>query len=234
MPECEYCDASFEDDDAYLAHLADEHESELGPIDRRRVSESQEESGGLPLLPLLVGVAVLAAAGAAIYLTVFSGPAAEGIEGQPLDDRGDQSRLGAVEAFPNQGTQHVDRGTQVDYAQMPPLSGPHYSGTVDAGFYSEQQPLGDLVHTLEHGAVVVYYDPAATTPEVNESLREFASVHTGTWRSVVVVPNPVQNPDSPYVLTAWRHRLRMQEYDAQTVHAFLSEYLGRGPENPVR
>lgn len=35
--ECDYCDRRFEDEEAYLRHLRDEHGDELGPIERRRV-----------------------------------------------------------------------------------------------------------------------------------------------------------------------------------------------------
>lgn len=237
MVECDYCADSFESEDAYLSHLAAAHDGELGAIDERRVAAhtSDDGGGGLPIPLLVIGAVVVVGAVLALFVTLSGdGPPVDGIEGQELDDRGDADLLAGVESFPNQGTEHVSRGTDVEYDQMPPLSGPHYSGTVDAGFYTEDQPLGDLVHTLEHGAVVVYYDPAALTNESEGSLREFATVHTGTWRSVVVVPNPSENPEADYVVTTWRHRLYMDTYDAETVHAFLSEYLGRGPENPVR
>ncbi|MFB6303221.1 MAG: DUF3105 domain-containing protein [Haloferacaceae archaeon] len=157
-----------------------------------------------------------------------------GIESQPLPDRGDPSLLSDVRSFPSEGTQHVERGTDVDYDTYPPTSGPHYAGTVAAGFYEETPPMGDMVHTLEHGAVVIYYDPAVLTEDARASLRAWANAHTGTWRSVVVVPHARDDPEAPYVLTAWRHLLRMNEYDAQVVRAFLAEYLGRGPEHPVR
>ena len=39
MPECEYCEESFEDEDAYLSHLGAEHSDRLGRIDRRRVAD---------------------------------------------------------------------------------------------------------------------------------------------------------------------------------------------------
>ncbi|MFC6863235.1 DUF3105 domain-containing protein [Halomicroarcula sp. GCM10025817] len=236
MPDCDYCSASFEAEADYLDHLAADHEGGLGSIDRRRVAQHTSDDGsGPPLALLAIGAVVVIGAVLAVYLTTSGdGPAVGGIEGQSLDERGDSDLLAGVESFPNQGTEHVQRGTDVQYDQMPPLSGPHYSGTVGAGFYTEAQPLGDLVHTLEHGAVVVYYDPAALTNESRESLETYASIHTGTWRSVVVVPTPSEDPEADYVLTAWRHRLYMDAYDAETVHAFLSEYLGRGPENPVR
>ena len=236
MVDCDYCSESVENEDAYLSHLAAEHDGELGAIDRRRVAaHTSDDGGGLPVTLLAVGAVVVVGAALALFFTLSGdSPPVDGIEGQELDERGDDDLLAGVESFPNQGNEHVERGTDVDYAQMPPLSGPHYAGTVEAGFYTEEQSLGDLVHTLEHGAVIVYYDPAALTNESEQSLREFATVHTGTWRSVVAVPNPRENPEADFVVTAWRHRLYVDQYDPETVHAFLSEYLGRGPENPVR
>lgn len=84
MPECDYCDASFDEEDAYLDHLAAEHEGELGRIDRRRVADRRREQG-LDVPPTVIyavgGIALLAlVAGAVYYLVgVFGGP--EPIEG---------------------------------------------------------------------------------------------------------------------------------------------------------
>ncbi|EMA26106.1 MULTISPECIES: DUF3105 domain-containing protein [Haloarcula] len=256
MVDCEYCAESFDGDDAYLDHLADAHDGELGAIDRRRVEEHTggEDDGTLPMGPIIIGIVVVFAIGLTAYATQLSGGdggsdtdlvgtagaqplsavEASGVEASPLDDTGDSDRLAGVEQFPDRGTTHVEEGSAIDYQRVPPLSGTHYASTVDAGFYEATPLLGSLVHTLEHGAVIVYYDPDAISPEARESLREFSSTHTGTWRSVVAVPNPNDDPRATYVVTAWRHELTLDSYDADTVHAFLSEYLGRGPENPVR
>ena len=256
MVDCEYCAESFDGDDAYLDHLADAHDGELGAIDRRRVDEHTggKDDGALPIGPIVIGIVVVFAIGLTVYVTQLSGGdgrndadlagtagaqplsavEASGVEASPLDGSGDSDRLAGVEQFPDRGTDHVEEGSAIDYQRVPPLSGTHYASTVDAGFYEATPLLGSLVHTLEHGAVVVYYDPDAISPEARTSLREFSSTHTGTWRSVVAVPNPNDDPRAAYVVTAWQHELPMDSYDAETVHAFLSEYLGRGPENPVR
>jgi hypothetical protein len=238
MPECDYCGASFADEDEHLAHLETEHRDELGPIDRRRIEDRQGDERGLPTGPLVLGV-VLVVASIAVGYAVLSGGGgdgtdASGIEAEPLPENGDQALLEDVERHPLEGAQHVDAGTDVDYETTPPTSGRHYDATTAAGFYTGPQPEEELVHSLEHGAVVIYYDEDALSEETEQSLREWASAHTGPWRSVIVVPNPYEEVDAPYVLTAWRHSLRMSEYDAEVVRAFLAEYLGRGPENPVR
>jgi hypothetical protein len=36
------------------------------------------------------------------------------------------------------------------------------------------------------------------------------------------------------VLTAWRRILRLDEFDPPAAAAFIDQFRGRGPENPVR
>jgi len=236
MVDCDYCGASFDGEDAYLDHLAESHEGELGAIDQRRVdSRGSDDDSGVSLTLVAAGVVLVLAVGAAIYVTQLSGGGGgDGIESAALDDSGDSERLSSVEQFPSEGRQHVPSSQNLNYTQSPPLSGAHYDTPTQGGFYENAQPAGNIVHALEHGAVVIYYDPAALNDSTRNSLQTFADTHTGTWRSVIVVPNPNESAQSDYVLTAWRNRMYMDNYDAQTVHAFLSEFLGRGPENPVR
>jgi len=150
---------------------------------------------------------------------------------ETLPERGDESYIQDVEQFESEGRDHVSG--EVDYERTPPLSGPHHDEWVDPGYYEEPQPTEELVHSLEHGAVVVYYDPDAVTEEARSDLRQRANIHAGTWTSVIVVPSQ-DSPEAPYTLTAWQHRLYLDEYDPDAVTAFLAEYLGRGPENAVR
>ncbi|ARS89155.1 hypothetical protein [Natrarchaeobaculum aegyptiacum] len=39
MPDCDYCGASYSDQEAYLEHIGSAHPNELGRIDRRRADE---------------------------------------------------------------------------------------------------------------------------------------------------------------------------------------------------
>ena len=65
------------------------------------------------------------------------------------------------------GRKHVELGTKVNYNSNPPTSGPHYEEWEKSGIYD--QPLQDekLVHSLEHGYVVISYhcDPPATSKQ---------------------------------------------------------------------
>lgn len=248
MTECDYCDAEFDDEDDLLDHLAEEHEGELGRIDRRRVEDRTGEGGGVLSTPVIVGLALGVIVVAALGTTFLfggggggSGPLQgdtsanpEGIEAQALPDAGDQALLANVQTHASEGSNHVPSDTEIDY-EFPPTSGTHYgAGTAGPGFYEKRPQMGYLLHSLEHGAVIVYYDPAALDQEARRSLREFGAANTRTWASFIAVPTPQENPESAFVLTAWGYSLRMDDYDPETVKAFLAEYVGRGPENPIR
>lgn len=62
------------------------------------------------------------------------------------------------EAVPDMGREHVPVGTVVEYNSNPPTSGPHFSDWTRAGVYEEQIEDGYLVHSLEHGYVIMSYN----------------------------------------------------------------------------
>ncbi len=149
-----------------------------------------------------------------------------------LPSSGDNELLGDVRSVESEGRQHVSTGSSINYAQTPPMSGTHYGRSIPAGFYTSEQPYGGLVHSLEHGAVVIYYanDVSQST---RSRLEQLANGYQNPWAGVLAVPQP-ESFSAPLVLTAWQARLDLQSYDADVVEAFLAEYLGRGPENPIR
>lgn len=58
----------------------------------------------------------------------------------------------------SQGRDHVTENTQVDYNSNPPTSGPHSELWEKAGIYDRVLADSRLVHSLEHGYVVVSYN----------------------------------------------------------------------------
>ena len=75
MAECDHCGASFDDEDAYVRHLGDEHADDLGPIESRRVAELESDGGGRDVVVYGVGLGALALGGLLAYLLFFSGGA---------------------------------------------------------------------------------------------------------------------------------------------------------------
>jgi hypothetical protein len=77
VPNCRHCGAEFDDEDAYLDHLAAEHADDLGAIDQRRVAGRADGNDGLdvPTGPLVLGLAVLGGVAviAAAWVTTTGG-----------------------------------------------------------------------------------------------------------------------------------------------------------------
>ncbi|GIW25283.1 DUF3105 domain-containing protein [Meiothermus sp.] len=157
-------------------------------------------------------------------------------QGQSADDfdaliaQGKPGLEARVISHPDAGRGHINMGTPVQYATDPPTSGVHWPNWTNPGFYERPEPREKLVHALEHGNVVIYYDrPPA---EVLNQIRSWQRRFTGQWDGLVVVPKQGLGPIIE--LTAWNKLLRLETWDAALAAAFVDAYRGRGPENPVR
>lgn len=60
--------------------------------------------------------------------------------------------------FEDEGREHVDIGTQVEYKTNPPTSGNHYAQWTKWGTYDTPRDDRNLVHSLEHGYVILFYN----------------------------------------------------------------------------
>lgn len=56
------------------------------------------------------------------------------------------------------GRKHVPAGEAVEYNSNPPTSGPHYEDWIRAGVYETPKDDRNLVHSLEHGYVIMSYN----------------------------------------------------------------------------
>jgi hypothetical protein len=135
-----------------------------------------------------------------------------------------------IETFPSQGQRHLIRGAPYNYPHVFPTSGPHDPVWVEPGFYTSRQRPTKLVHALEHGNIVIYYDEPGD--EVMRKLKSWASLYPGQWDGLVVTPKP--GIGQKVALTAWTKLLRLEKFDASSAAAFIDMFRGRGPENPMR
>ena len=72
------------------------------------------------------------------------------------------------------------------YPSVPPASGPHNEITWGAGVYDSPPPIERVLHSLEHGAAVVWYAPDASGEELDR-IREFYADGVPASR-VIVAP----------------------------------------------
>lgn len=145
-----------------------------------------------------------------------------------LAEQGSEAMREQVVSEPSAGRDHVSGS--IDYDHRFPLSGPHNPTWVEPGVYDSPQRKEKLVHALEHGNIVIYYDEPGS--EVMDRLREWAGLYDNQWSGIVVTPAP--GLGESIVMTAWTKRLRQDEFAAAPAAAFIDAYRGRGPENPVR
>jgi hypothetical protein len=143
-----------------------------------------------------------------------------------------QPRTAVLETIPAppDSRSHVPDGVDVDYGTPFPTAGLHSLVPAQPGFYAEPQPLPRLVHALEHGNIVIYYD--APGEEALQRLKSWSEEFNGDWDGILVVPDP--SLDEAVVLTAWEHRQMLDRFDDAAVGAFIDAYRGRGPEQKVR
>src|SRR5207342_3642762 len=56
------------------------------------------------------------------------------------------------------------------YASIPPASGPHDPTPLTAGIYDSPPDVYQTIHSLEHGAVIIWYAPGATGKPLDDLL----------------------------------------------------------------
>lgn len=172
------------------------------------------QSGGLMGKLVWVAVVVVVLGGAVLLAIDLTEP-----EAPPPPE------LEAVETFADMGTQHLAPGEATpEYNSNPPTSGPHAAAPAACGVYRQPVPDVNYLHSMEHGAIVVQYDPELSQEQVVE-LEEIGREVGG---EIIVAPRP-DNP-APVALTAWTKLLLMDEVDGDVIAAFEREFGNRSPE----
>ncbi len=141
-----------------------------------------------------------------------------------------QAALSQVRTPPAHGGGHLALDQSHIYDERFPTSGIHDRVSVNPGFYQDFLPPTKLVHSIEHGHVVIYYEsPGADAIQL---LKDWTSFYDGPWDGVIAAPTT--GLGKAVVLTAWSKIFRLNEFDQAAAAAFIDQYRGRGPENPVR
>jgi hypothetical protein len=105
---------------------------------------------------------------------------------------------------------------EVLYEQIPPVGGPHNSIWQNCGFYTEPIYNWHGVHSLEHGAVWITYDPDLPQEDVDK-LRDLAN------QSYVLV-SPYPGLEHPVVASVWGKQLVLDGADDDRLEPFIREY----------
>jgi len=132
----------------------------------------------------------------------------------------------------------ADPNKTVDYPQNPPTSGRHYQVPAEDGLYNGKAPLDTaLVHSLEHGRVIIWAKPTLPV-DAREQIR--ALFDQDEYQMIVV-----RRANMPYAVaaTAWNHdptpngtgRLmgcpKWDDGVIDALRAFRDQHRSNGPED---
>ncbi|MAQ15749.1 MAG: hypothetical protein CMN30_13265 [Sandaracinus sp.] len=126
----------------------------------------------------------------------------------------------------------------IDYASLPPASGPHFSVWADFATYGDEVPWGYLVHSLEHGAIFLGYDCPEGCPEVLDAFAAVIEAHgddplcaTHPSADARFIVAPVSGLDAPVVALAWEYAYTATCVDDASLSAFVEDHYGLAPED---
>ena len=210
---------------------------------RRRLAEQmrrdQQRKATRRSNMITIGIALVIAAAVTVFIvSERSGdsevpPAPEGVATS-------EAGCDEIEDHEEEGNSHVAPGTDVEYKTSPPTSGDHMETPADPGFYPDTVEEESLVHNLEHGQIVIWYDPAASQ-DIKDNLQELANTANDVdalpaaqpTGPILAAPYDEVPQGKSLVLTAWTHSQACSSYSLDAINEFREKYQGRGPEQVV-
>jgi hypothetical protein len=116
------------------------------------------------------------------------------------------------------------------YPSVPPASGPHNLRPWPRGVYSTPPPIDQVIHSLEHGAAVVWYAPEAS----GEELAKIEDFYRDASNGQKVIVAPYDYPDqgaagslpggSTMALVAWHHVETCTSVSLAAAFGFTARY----------
>lgn len=135
-----------------------------------------------------------------------------------------------IEAMPDLGAGHfAGQAAELEasppsdvYEHRPTTSGRHLPSVVATGVYDDYVDERLTTHNMEHGYVIVWWDPELPADEV-EAIQSWASEQIDAgYEEIVAAPYNEPLPDGgSFAMTAWGHRQLCDQFDPQIAEAFL-------------
>ena len=133
--------------------------------------------------------------------------------------------------IPIQGRSHIPVGQAHDrYNSEPPSSGPHYDTPAAAGFYDQAPADEYLVHSMEHGYVIIWYNcdqyKDGTCDQLKAKIKDAmgaagVSAITGTLK---LIATPRAGQKTMIALSAWGHIDAPAGFSKQDILDFIRGY----------
>lgn len=160
---------------------------------------------------------MLIGAGAAALIIVIAL-----IAGVVLFTRNNDS--GAIDGIETFAAARGHSNDPVTYEQTPPTGGIHNPVWQNCGVYTQPLQNEYAVHSLEHGAVWITYQPDLPQEQVDQ-LRELVSS-----RSYALL-SPYPDLSAPVVASAWGVQVKLDGASDPRLPRFIAQYM-QGPQTP--
>jgi hypothetical protein len=123
------------------------------------------------------------------------------------------------------------------YASDPPTGGKHFESPLPAGFYYPEEvanlppyPEGYLVHSMEHGYVIFWYncdaDPDLSCTQLQQSIQQVMDEYGGDK----LIAFPWASIQEPLAMTSWGRLQRFQAIDLDAMRYFVESNRYKAPE----
>ncbi len=184
----------------------------MGSKRSRQNRQGAASGGGINRTYVIIGAIVVVLLGGFIALVVFD-----------ARQQAASSPPGEVQTYDvGPGGEHSQE--DVDYDQTPPTGGVHNPVWQNAGFYDEPVRDETAVHTLEHGAIWIAYDPDLPADE-KAQIRNLVEGQT------CMLASPYPDLSEPIVASAWGKQLALESADDPNLERFIRAYR-QGPQTP--
>lgn len=141
------------------------------------------------------------------------------------------SEVGVTIKVPDMGKSHVPSGTHVNYNSNPPSSGPHYDQPLRAGFYDNVVPDGNIVHSMEHGYVVIWYNCQGLSGPDCQTLKDNIKkliIDHNTYKLIGMDRTGAM--DHEIALTSWGRLAYLDSFDETFINDFIDANQNHSPE----
>ena len=185
--------------------------------------------GGGGINPLFIGAGIIVA----IALLIFAGqqtkfftppaPSASPVATPSVNPN--DPALGTKEK--DNGNTHVDAGKPVTFVSLPPTSGSHWptpAAPAPWGIKDTQLPNEVTVHNLEHGGIVIVYNPSLAADDLTKLKDSVRSIIATTKYKKILLEPYKELTDAKIALTAWDWILRLQSPDQSAMVKFISAH----------
>jgi len=198
----------------------DERAAELARIRAAQAAAERRRRVVIVSSVVVVVVGLIAVAGGIILQASRHDAAVQAAAASPIPGVETETGLPAqhVAALP-EPTPSTSGGTL-----LPPMGGDHDPVVQNCGVYTAPVATSNAVHSLEHGAVWITYQPGLDASRVS-ALAKLAEGNP------YVLLSPFTDLRAPIVLTAWGVQLEVDDASDPRVEEFLVKYV-QGPQTP--